>query len=291
MNIIWHTWQDIMREVAASQNYDLDLNQVEAPVARKYAQAVNAAVDIAWKFHTWPDTCFVLNDMSVGGGAGNDDIPLLEHGYNLLALYNEDPLLAWDAGTDPERVQVREMPNGVARPTALPDTPFYLVRLAAPRFGTAARSVSTEYQRGDLAYDATTGEAWRCHRKHTNQAFVTWRDFALDDYYATGDYTRRNGVLFLSDTDSVAATDNEPCYATLWQDKWPGAPYYWAPQRLPSYLLQAVIHGARVWLNESPPLPRSAMERQMEGWLAAEVDDLMNTRRQRFATGGSLTIL
>jgi len=171
-------------------------------------------------------------------------------------------------------------------------TPFWLVRTAPPRFGTAARSTSTAYQVGDLIYDSATGEAWRCALAHTNQApEATWDNWKAGTAYTDTAEVWRNGILYgCTDAHTSAVATNEPGYGASGSSFW-DAILYWAPQRVPSFLLQAVIHGARAWLHESPPLPRSALEKQMEGWLAAEVDDLRYNRKQRFANGGGLTIL
>lgn len=292
MNIVWHKWQDVMRELAATQGLDLDLNQIEAPTARRYAQAINAATEVAWKFHAWPGCCWVWE------AANYHPANKLEPGFDVLALYEEDPIAAWVAGTDPKRRNVRETQGRyVSAGATAPTTPYYLIRTAPPRFGTAARDTATAYEAGQLIYDSSTGEAWRCVRAHTNQALpASWEEWAATPAFnytaASTARIRRAGVLWdcSVDHDDLEA-GTEPGYGANWTDFWSGTPHYWAPQRIPGFLLHAIIHGARSWLHESPPLPRSAMEKQMEGWLAAEVNDLTYNRSQRFADGGGLTML
>ncbi len=290
MNLLWHKWRDVLEAVAATQNLDDDLGQVQAPQARRFALAVNAALEIAWKRAAWPGCCWVMRELTTP--EGETLFPYLERGYNVLALYSEDPLAAWEAGTDPVMVPVRETSGTLVPQGDDPETPFYFVRLAPPRFGIAARSAATAYKPGDLAYDPATGEAWRCVIAHTNTAFPTW-----DEWYLRGEWTpaetwvRRNGVLWNPLDSDAAEVTNEPTLGADWDSQWETTAHVWAPQRVPDFLLQAVIHGARAWLHESPPLPRSALEKQMDGWLDAEVDDIKHHRRQGTARGGSVMIL
>lgn len=290
MNILWHKFEDLIREVAATQGFDYDAGQVENPgTVRKYAQALGAAVEIAWKFHAWPGCCWVMN------AAVYDPSLLCEKGYDVLALYSEEPLTAWNAGREPKTIPLRETSGRYLIQGDALTTPYYLIRTAPPRFGTAARSTSTAYEAGALIYDSATGEAWRCVTAHTDVAPATaWEEWADGGTYsaASGTRIRRNGVLWdcSSNHDSISAT-NEPGFGSAFWDVWSATVEKWAPQRLPHFLLQAVLHGARAWLHETPPLPRSALEKQMEGWLASEVDDLKFHRRQFFAAGGGLTIL
>ena len=110
-------------------------------MARRYAQAVNAALEIAWKFYAWPACCWVIN------GTQYDLPECLERGYDVLAYYAEDPLDAWNAGTDPKVISVRETQGRYVAVGDAQTTPFWLVRTAPPRFTSTKPTPASKQQR------------------------------------------------------------------------------------------------------------------------------------------------
>ncbi len=288
MNVRWLPWSELLAEAGILRSLDASLNQIEGPEARRIAQAVNMAVDFAWKFHPWECACWFMRDLT-GHAEDPAGTPLLENGYSLLQTYAEDPLAAWDAGRDPRTFAFR---TGSGRDRLYGDeaTPFYLIRTAAPRFGGEDRSTSTAYKTGALIYDSATGECWRAVVGHTNTAVpATWEDWLLAAPMENGDLRRRNGVLYEKAGGAEDASEaTEPGFGADWAVSWEDTVHTWTPMRLPHFLLPAVLAGARSWMD-SPNT--GAMQEAMTPALETEVSDFTITRRQRHQKGGSTVIL
>jgi len=284
VNVRWIKWSELLQEAGVLLNLDAEQNQIEPLQARQLAQAVNQATAYAWKYHAWECACWVMRVLA--GAPGSN---LLEPGYAVLQCYAEDPLAAWDDEDDPKTVAFRAA-QGTVRTleVAADETLFYMVRTAPPRFGGEARDNSLTYAPGALVYDASTGECWRSTESHSGTALpAAWSEWVSGEAVTGGMRRRRNGVLYTVDNAHTTSEDTEPAYGAAWGE-WLQSMHVWAPQRLPEFLLPAVLAGARAWL-ESPST--AAMQEAMTAALDAEVQDHMLTRSQRFADGRANTIL
>jgi hypothetical protein len=289
MNIAWFKMERVMTELGALLNLDNALGQITAPQQRKMAVAINAALRHAWRFYPWPGTVWYARGLSNTGltGVPDEEWSLLhELGYEVLCAYTEDPVAAWEAGNKPK---LREVVERHGREVVLPttDTVFYAVRLAPPELGFNTWSDATGYVTGDLTYDTATGEAWRCVRPHTDEEpDAVWVEWELGRNYEE-QFVRRGGVLYtLEGTNTSTATD-EPNFGEDWDTVWTPVPRAWAPQRVPQFLLGAVLAGARVYMDT---MDSAGMESAMQGALESEASQI-SRQRQQGAAGGGVMIL
>lgn len=285
MNTRWLKFREVLHAVAATQNLDVELGQLDsAVVQRRLVQAVNMAVDFAWKFHLWPEAAWLF-----AAGEQDDARTVFPLGFQVVGSFAEDPLARWQGGSStlpaqaPALQRWREHGGRVVFETGrVVDTAFLQVRIPPPEFGVEARSASTAYGEGELVYDAATGECWRCQKAHTNAAPpAAWTYWSPETAYAADARVWRGGWLFKSKGTYAPADYAEPAGGTGWAGKWNHTTEEWCPVRLPQYLLRAVLAGARAWLD-SPDT--EAMERAMEGALSTEIHDRVYTRKQGTAT-------
>ncbi len=294
MNITWVKFMDLMRDVAATQNLDVDSYQVLAPQRRRLCEAMNASTSYAWRFHLWPETVFLTRALFTQA-AGAEPIYLIERGFDLLEAYTEDPTASWEAGTDPKVLPIREAQGrhyvqGAAVADSIDgEALFYSVRLAPPRFGADERSASVTYEPGQCIYDPATGEGWRCHRAHSAQSVTATWDHWRSGVAYTNETRLRGGVLFGCNSAHTGAADNEPAFGADWTDYWPSSAIkYWSPQRLPEYLRTAVVMGARAWMETGIA---AVMQQAMQDELLWQVQQCRVLRRQGVTTGGALSRL
>ncbi len=272
----WIKFKEVLESVAATQNLDVSLGQLDSLVVqRRLVQAVNMAVDFAWKYHVWPDAAW-LNYLT--GSARLSDT--FAAGSSVLQVYTENPRSKWEAGsalspTQPPKIaRWHEYGGTVRRQTD--DPVWLLVRIPAPQFSVEARSTSTAYEQGEVVYDPSTGECWVCQKAHTNEAIPSsWSYWDADTSYSSNALVWHGGWLFKR--NGTAGDDLEPHIDTDWATLWQNTTEEWCPVRLPHYLLRAVLAGARAWLD-SPD--SEAMERAMEAALHTEIHDRVYTRQQ-----------
>jgi hypothetical protein len=89
-------------------------------------------------------------------------------------------------------------------------------------------------------------------------------------------------VLWESDSDHTAADNNDPAAGTDWQANWLASLHEWAPQRVPEFLLQALLHGASAWLERwTGPVTATMLDDAMRDWLESAVLDINQTQKQR----------
>lgn len=284
----WMKFRDVMRAVLSAQGVDFALNQQTSAQERQAAHAINAAIEVAWRFHPWSCAVWVAKDLQT---LANDAVqPFYEAGFSVLQSYEEDPLTEWQSTGDDTQGKLRismEYGGEIVHPDDALATPWYLVRQACPQFGVDARSAATAYEQGECVYDASTGEAWRAVLAHTNVALPTaWKEWELGIEYAGGAATkiRRGGVLFVQKAGAVTtARINEPGYGADWLDSWEYTVHSWAPQRVPDFLLRSVVSGARVYM-ETPDL--AAMEQAMRAGLEDAKVDEVRTRKQGLRNAG-----
>lgn len=276
MTTRWLKFRTVLEEVAATQNLDVALGQLDsAVVQRRLAQAINMSVEVAWKYHVWPEAAWICY---LTGTAILADF--FAAGHSVLQVYTENPLTKWEAGSAavplqaPKVARWREYGGTVRRQAD--DPVWVLVRIPSPQFGVEARSTTTAYEQGEVIYDAATGECWACQKAHTNQAIpAEWSYWDADTEHATNDLVWHGGWLFKR--NSAGGDPAEPHIDPEWPTRWFSTTEKWCPVRLPHYLLPAVLAGARAWLD-SPDT--EAMERAMQGALSAQVQDRVYTRKQ-----------
>lgn len=285
MNIRWLNWKELLEEAGILRNLDADLNQIERPELRRIAQAVNLAVDYAWKFHPWACACWIMRQLDNGA---DTPVPLLENNFGVLRCYAEDPLAAWDAERNATILPVRLNQGTVtARPGSATET-WYAIRTAAPRFGGETRDNARQYRPGELVYDATTGECWRAVFTHTGTALPSWSEWqAGEAIESSGTLRRRNGVLYSSAAGMDTGSTNEPGYGSGWEAVWSAIPRNWTPMRLPYFLLPAVLAGARSWMESTSS---GAMQEAMIPALETEVSDFGTVQGQFGGNGQSIVV-
>ncbi len=275
MTTRWLKFRTVLEEVAVTQNLDPTLGQLDsAVVQRRLAQAINMAVEVAWKYHLWPEAAWLVDAVTTPNWAA-----YFEQGSAVVASFKENPIEAWRAGRDPKRRNWREGPGANTTPDDSAAVVYHLVRMAPPGFGVDARDNAAAYEKGEMIYDAATGECWRAQQAHTGQApAAAWAHWVQGEEVGEINFpVWHNGWLYQSNYASENLPEEEPLAGANWFAAWDYDDEFWTPQRLPHYLLPAVLAGARAWLD-SPDT--EAMERAMQGALSTQVQDRVYTRKQ-----------
>lgn len=277
MTTRWLKFRTVLEEVAVTQNLDPTLGQLDSVVVqRRLAQAINMAVEVAWKYHLWPEAVWLVDAVTTPDWKSH-----FEQGCALVGSFSEQPFDAWRAERNPKRRNWREGAGTIITPDDSATVVYHLVRMAPPGFGVDARDNAAAYEKGDVIYDAATGECWRAQQAHTGQApaaaWAHWEQGAESQGDAP---VWHNGWLYQARSSGENLPEEEPLAGADWYDAWDYNDEFWTPQRLPQYLLPAVLAGARAWLD-SPDT--EAMERAMQGALSAQVHDRVYTRKQATA--------
>lgn len=275
MNTRWLKFKEVLDQVAVTQNLDPTLKQIEgAGTQIRLAQAINMAVEVAWKYHLWPEAVWLVDVVTTPDWAAH-----FEQGCAVVASFKENPIEAWRAGREPKRRNWREGAGTITTPNDSAAVVYHLVRTAPPEFGVDARDNAKAYEMGAVIYDAATGECWRAQQAHTGQApAASWRHWEHGEETGGANVAVwHNGWLYQSMGAMEMLPEQEPVAGADWYSVWDYDDEFWTPQRLPQYLLPAVLAGARAWLD-SPDT--EAMERAMLGALSAQVHDRVYTRKQ-----------
>lgn len=281
-------FKEINETLALAMGLDAADNQLTPAISRKQAAAINAATRYAWEYYPWPEVTSIIRGMTHSDGFSGTT-PTVIPGAEVLRVYKDEPvaLFQGDDG-EPETIPFQVGPDGaiyVQDDTTVSGytLPYYVIRWAAPKFGSTAFVLATSYHEGDAVYDATSGDAFVAVHDTSGFALPSWTAWSVGLDIAENDYIRHHGTIYKANTAHTATAADEPGTGDDWLDSYTRQLYGWAPQRLPEFLLQAVLIGAEGWLTRTAGQSATAamMASGMEDLLAARVRHTTLTQKQQ----------
>jgi len=245
-------FDDVRNALAYALNLDPADGEISPQWARKAARALTQATEHCWHSYPWPELCVTLTALTLGASSRPDD-RLLAPGWELLGVYDEDPEAAWAADEDAKLVPFRIDSFGRVLLQSDVLTPYYYVRLAAPEFDATDWSATVDYHEGRGVYTAPgvsgrEGQCWKAMTGSLNELPPLYTQWGYSATIVLDSYYRAYGLLWRCTAGGQQDETTIPLTGSLWTDYFQVSHHFWAPQRVPVFLKEAVLAGAEAYM-------------------------------------------